>query len=63
MYDVAVEITPSEKLNGLEATSINFRAAYINPAFTDQQVSMRVFFSCASFVALVWYATVVCCRV
>lgn len=35
-YDVAILIKPTDTLNHLEATSIDFHIAYFNPEFTKQ---------------------------
>ena len=35
MYDIAVQVKPSEQLSRLENTSINFHIAYVDTTFTQ----------------------------
>ena len=34
MYDVAILVRPSEQLQRMERTSVNFHIAYVNPDYT-----------------------------
>ena len=63
MYDVAIEVTPSDALSKLHNTSINFHIAYMNPEFTMYQLGFRVVFATISLLFLCYYCTKVLCRV
>ena len=63
MYDVAVEVLPSEALASQEDISINFHIAYVDPAFTLHMMAVRTFFTCISIMILCTYCTKLCCRI
>ena len=63
MYDVAVEVLPSETLAAQEDISINFHIAYVNPSFTLHMLTVRTFFTCVSMLILCAYCTKLCCRI
>ena len=63
MYDVAVVVTPSDALNELKSTSINFHIAYMNPEFTTYQLIYRIVFATISLLFLCYYCTKILCRV
>ena len=63
MYDVAVEVLPSEALASQEGISINFHIAYVNPSFTLNMMAVRTFFTIISIMILCTYCTKLCCRI
>ena len=63
MYDIAIIIQPSETLNTLEATSIDFHVAYFDIEFTHQQLRMRACFTAISAIAFVCFAAKTLCRI
>jgi len=63
MYDVAIKIHPSEQLDKLEATSIDFHIAYFDEEFTMDQLRMRVILSTISAIALIWFTAKTLCKI
>ena len=56
MYDVAIVIHPTETLDSLAATSLDFHIAYFNEQFTKEQLIMRTIFSSLSALVFVIFA-------
>ena len=63
MYDVAIVVHPTETLDSLAATSIDFHIAYFNEEFTQEQLIMRTVFSTLSALFLVVFAGKTLCRI
>ena len=63
MYDVSVVIQPSDTLDSLQATSIDFHIAYLSEKFTGQQLRTRAIFAAISAIAFLAFATKTLCRI
>ena len=63
MYDVAILVRPSDQLQQMERTSVNFHIAYVNPAYTKYQMAFRTVFTIISLLVLCLYCTKILCRV
>ena len=63
MYDVAVQIKPSEQLAKLENTSVNFHIAWVNPEYTSFQLGFRIFFTIASLIIFCLYCSKILFRI
>ena len=51
MYDVMIEIHPSQTLLRMSSIDIDFHIAYFNPEHTNQQIALKITFTMVSILA------------
>lgn len=56
MYDVGIELLPSESLSKEQQVHIDFHIAYFNPAYTEEQLFMKLIFGWWTFIVTLAYS-------
>ena len=56
MYDVAIEILPSDSLSAFKEARVDFHIAYFNPNYTFDQLMLKMLFSSMTFMIIALYS-------
>ena len=55
MYDVAIEILPSDSLTAFKEARVDFHIAYFNPSYTFDQLMLKMLFSAITLMIIALY--------